>query len=131
MVFRYHALSRADLLKTIAFLQVLPSSEESSMAKADLDEKNRLAALKSGNPAVASEATFDRPALSGPPAKFMPAAIRNQSRGKMRLSLDMLLSNLPGMVYRCLNDELWTMEFVSAGSEDLTGYRPEDLIRGQ
>jgi diguanylate cyclase (GGDEF)-like protein/PAS domain S-box-containing protein len=40
------------------------------------------------------------------------------------LSLDLLLSNLPGVVYRCLNDGPWTMIFLSAGVETLTGYPP-------
>jgi len=40
------------------------------------------------------------------------------------LSLDLLLSNLPGVVYRCLNDSTWTMIFLSAGIEKLTGYPP-------
>jgi diguanylate cyclase (GGDEF)-like protein/PAS domain S-box-containing protein len=38
------------------------------------------------------------------------------------LSLDLLLQNLPGAAYRCLNDDDWTMQFVSAGIEKLTGY---------
>ncbi|MCG8696824.1 MAG: hypothetical protein MI922_02125, partial [Bacteroidales bacterium] len=29
--------------------------------------------------------------------------------------LKRLMSNLPGMAYRCLNDDNWTMEFVSEG----------------
>ncbi|HPO63453.1 MAG TPA: PAS domain S-box protein, partial [Candidatus Kapabacteria bacterium] len=39
-----------------------------------------------------------------------------------------LMSNLPGMVYRCLYDEKWTMKFVSDGCYTLTGYYPDDLL---
>jgi len=44
------------------------------------------------------------------------------------ISLELLLRNLPGMVYRCLNDDACSMEFVSAGVEELTGYQAEDLL---
>ena len=39
-----------------------------------------------------------------------------------------LLNNLPGMAYRCINDEGWTMLFVNSVCFDLTGYSPEELI---
>jgi len=39
-----------------------------------------------------------------------------------------LISNLPGVAYKCRNDPQWTMEFVSEGCYDLTGYHTEDLI---
>ena len=38
-----------------------------------------------------------------------------------------LLSNLPGMAYRCVNAQSWHMLFVSEGCSELTGYSPEDL----
>ena len=39
-----------------------------------------------------------------------------------------LMSNLPGMVYRCKNDPDWKMELISDGCYSLTGYKPEELI---
>ncbi len=35
---------------------------------------------------------------------------------------------LPGMAYRCSNDHEWTMQIVSAGSQELTGYSPIEFI---
>jgi PAS domain S-box-containing protein len=46
-------------------------------------------------------------------------------------SLTTLISNLPGMAYRCSNDKNWTMEFVSQGVEDLTGFRPEEVVNNE
>jgi PAS domain S-box-containing protein len=40
-----------------------------------------------------------------------------------------LLSNLNGMAYRCRDDEDWTMEFVSRGCLDLTGYPAADILQ--
>jgi len=39
-----------------------------------------------------------------------------------------LMSNLPGMAYRCANDESWTMELASQGCLNLTGYTAEEVI---
>lgn len=38
-----------------------------------------------------------------------------------------LMSNLPGMAYRCYTDQFWTMEFVSKGCFQLLGYHDYEL----
>ena len=55
--------------------------------------------------------------------KLKELTIREQSR-----RINTLMGNLPGMVYRCLLNRKWTMEFVSEGCFALTGYKPEDFI---
>lgn len=56
---------------------------------------------------------------------------RKQAELSLRESqraLATLMDNLPGMAYRCRNDQNWTMEFVSEGAFDLTGYAPSELV---
>jgi PAS domain S-box-containing protein len=50
-------------------------------------------------------------------------ALRETERSKA-----VLLKNLPGMAYRCRYDEHWTMEFISEGCLQLTGYDIADLM---
>ena len=42
--------------------------------------------------------------------------------------LGTLMDNLPGIAYRCKNDKNWSMEFISNGCLELTGYSPSELI---
>jgi len=42
--------------------------------------------------------------------------------------LQTLIDNLPGIAYRCRFDSSYTMEFISDGCQDLTGYSADDLI---
>jgi diguanylate cyclase (GGDEF)-like protein/PAS domain S-box-containing protein len=53
-------------------------------------------------------------------------ALRESERSK-----SVLLSHLPGMAYRCLNDRDWTMLFVSEGCLALTGYTPQSLLHNR
>jgi diguanylate cyclase (GGDEF)-like protein/PAS domain S-box-containing protein len=51
----------------------------------------------------------------------------NERRESSR-KLNALIDNLPGVVYRCANDEHWTMEYFSEGVLELTGYPAEEFI---
>ncbi len=55
-------------------------------------------------------------------------AERTQALQESERTMSTLLSNLPGMAYRCKNDANYTMEFISDGCLDLTGYPPSALI---
>lgn len=63
---------------------------------------------------------------STPNVKFAVDSLQESER---RIST--LLSNLPGVAYRCKNDKSWTMEFVSQGCFEITGYQPEDIIQNK
>jgi len=45
--------------------------------------------------------------------------------------LETLISNLPGIVYRCRNEPGWPMEFVAGECADITGYTADDLESGR
>jgi PAS domain S-box-containing protein len=55
--------------------------------------------------------------------KRAEAALREHMRAQATL-----YANLPGLAYRCLNDEHWTMEFLSDGCRELTGRPPEAFV---
>ncbi|MBI9052394.1 MAG: PAS domain S-box protein [Bacteroidales bacterium] len=42
-----------------------------------------------------------------------------------------LVENIPGVTYRCANDEFWTMEFLSDEIEKLTGYPSSEFINNK
>lgn len=57
--------------------------------------------------------------------------VRQNAESELRESeriLSDLISNLPGFVYRCTNDRNRTMLYISDVCEEITEYRPEQLI---
>ncbi len=69
-------------------------------------------------------------AIEGIARDVTDRVLLEQELRESRRQLETLLSNLPGMAYRCRNDRDWTMLFVSEGCRELTGYSPEDLMEG-
>ena len=58
--------------------------------------------------------------------KLAEEALRENERSK-----SVLLRNLPGMAYRCRYDKDWTMEYISDGCHELTGYKACDLLHNK
>jgi len=74
------------------------------------------------------------PGIDGAPGYFEGLAVDVTDRKLTEMALreserkmSTLISNLPGIAYRCRNDRQWTMEFISDGCRDLTGYTTYDL----
>ena len=55
--------------------------------------------------------------------KAIEKALHESERSK-----SVFLSHLPGLAYRCNYDDDWTMQYVSEGCLNLTGYPPESLL---
>jgi len=56
---------------------------------------------------------------------------RKRAEEKLKEStrkINTLINNIPGVVYRCLDDKDWTMEYISEGIERLSGYPASDFI---
>lgn len=52
-------------------------------------------------------------------------ALRESERSKA-----ILIENIPGIAYRCSLDTNWTMQYVSEGCFELTGFSPSDFVNG-
>ena len=56
------------------------------------------------------------------------AGLRNAQLHASETRLRTLIANAPGAIYRCANDEGWTMELISDDIERISGYPPADFI---
>ncbi len=76
--------------------------------------------------------TVEEQAFGGSMADFCVIALEASRRRESQRRMETLISNLPGMAFRCRNNSPeFTMEFVSEGLTDITGYEPDDLIENK
>ncbi|MDR0611443.1 MAG: response regulator [Planctomycetaceae bacterium] len=65
-------------------------------------------------------------------ADLAAIAVETSRRRESQRRMQTLVSNLPGMAFRCRNNPPdFTMEFVSEGLKDITGFDAEDLINNK
>ncbi|MDK2973103.1 MAG: hypothetical protein PWP23_2858 [Candidatus Sumerlaeota bacterium] len=53
---------------------------------------------------------------------------RDAELRESRRALQTLVTNLPGIAYRCRNEPGWPMEYMSPACREVTGYEPEELL---
>ncbi|MFP3153462.1 ATP-binding protein [Lachnospiraceae bacterium ZAX-1] len=75
------------------------------------------------------EWTIEEQAFASSLADFTALAMESAERRLIMRRTETLMSNLPGMVYQCLNNPPeFTFTFVSEGCYNLIGYTPEELM---
>lgn len=57
--------------------------------------------------------------------------VTEQALQENEIRLNTLFNNLQGVAYRCKNDENWTMEYLSTGIKQMSGYKPEDVVNNK
>lgn len=125
----FHPDDRADLdaaLKRVASGRGGPLLTEVRLVAAD-GTLHWVELRASTRPQGAGESAESAGAV-GSLTEITPRKQLEESLRSSRRHLNTLLANVPGMVYRGLNDRDWTMEFVSDGSIELTGYAPREFI---
>ena len=67
-------------------------------------------------------------AFAGAASVALERRLAEDDSRERRRQLATLLANLPGMAYRCANDDRWTMQYASDGAQALTGCPPDELV---
>ncbi len=67
----------------------------------------------------------------GKPVRMVGAMLDITESKQTQQDLKTLVDNTPAVVYRCLNDGNWTVDFVSEQVEQLTGYPASDFLSGK
>jgi len=120
--------SGSDLLKSIK--EIFPEIPVVVLVKADEDQK----ALKDIRQGAQGFIRLNTLNIDEVAVVIYQAFERQNALNEVKESqrqLANLVSNLPGIVYRCLNDPDWTMEYISQGCLALTGHIKEEFTSGK
>lgn len=114
--------NRELVARVDAFVRLVRVDRELRAQARELAEKNRILQMQR----AAAASLLEDAQQARAKADDALATLRERER-----VLATLMSNLPGMAYRCRNEAEWTMEFVSAGAQALTGYAAADLTNNR
>lgn len=71
---------------------------------------------------------FRHPSDDGLTEEYNLQKVQLEKKSELERRWHTLLNNLPGLAYQCLDDEQWTMWFLSQGCRELTGYEPSEIV---
>ncbi len=78
--------------------------------------------------------TEDKKNIQAVVASFTDITTQTKAEQALRESerrMKTLIANTPAVVYRCANDEAWTIDFISKEIQNISGYPIEDLANNQ
>ncbi|MHB0878783.1 MAG: hybrid sensor histidine kinase/response regulator, partial [Anaerolineae bacterium] len=128
----------ADTLKGRAFADLLPESErryvetarQQCLSGTSSTYLHEIRMLATGGRVVPMEASCSLLRVPGGPPAILLVARDISERQEEQRFLSNLMASLPGMVYRCIDDEEWTLTYASAGTAELLGLDAADLADG-
>ncbi|MCL4236081.1 MAG: PAS domain S-box protein, partial [Deltaproteobacteria bacterium] len=98
----------------------------------DITERKKIEAMMRRTQSELEDKIHERTAELRRAYRFLEEQYQQRLQVEQELTesermLSTLMGNLPGMAYRCRPESPWTMEYVSDGCADLTGFAAEDL----
>lgn len=128
-----HSMPRFDAQRALSLLRESGRDVPFILVSGKIGEVAAVELMKSGanDYVIKSELARLAPAVRREIREFEKRSKARETRNRLaerERTLENLMQNLPGMVYRLYpSDGKWLFEFASAGTRALTGYQPEDL----
>ncbi|UBF24507.1 EAL domain-containing protein [Kovacikia minuta CCNUW1] len=119
---------RGSVGLTITLFPMLDSSGAVTQIVGICQEVDRC--LSQGDSFPFSVQPFQELPLIRQPTIQQPTILQNGAPASLQRQrqLETLIDSLPGIIFACANDAEWSMQYLSQGCLELTGYRSQELV---